>query len=197
MTTPRCAVAGVLAANVLALTSCTSTSSDSADAAPATDAQAVAPTTSYESERHAYRLELPPEWEITEYDGAWTRLGQFNPPGEVPGEDVASGPLGSGWLVANSMALAQGMSPADWLTRLDRRVRSGLPPGCRLTSGSDVLDGEPVVVGRNRCDGMTIVGRSLAHAGRGYYFTIGFRTGDSTSGDTLDGIVASIRFVDQ
>jgi hypothetical protein len=42
---------------------------------------------------------------------------------------------------------------------------------------------------------MTVVGRSLTRGGRGYYFTIGFPAGDSTTEATLDGVVSSIRVV--
>ena len=44
---------------------------------------------------------------------------------------------------------------------------------------------------------MDYVGRSLTHAERGYYFTMGFQSGDPTTKATLEGVVASIGFAVQ
>ena len=44
---------------------------------------------------------------------------------------------------------------------------------------------------------MDYLGRSLTHAGRGYYFTWGFQSGDTTTKATLESIVASGGFADQ
>jgi hypothetical protein len=192
----------LLAASAHLLTACTSVDSD--DATPSTDAQA-APSIdvqtppspiSFESERHSYRLELPTGWEVAEYGGTWTSFEEFVPGGEVPGEDVASSPGGTGFLVANSMEIADETSSAAWLGELERLVRTGLGPECQLTTDTVVLAGERATIARHRCEGMTVVGRSLTHADRGYYFTIGFPTGDTATATTLDGIVSSIRFVD-
>jgi hypothetical protein len=43
---------------------------------------------------------------------------------------------------------------------------------------------------------MDYVGRSLTHADRGYDFTMGFQSGDTTTAATLEGVVASIGFAD-
>jgi hypothetical protein len=186
----------LLAASALLLTACTSADSD---ATPPTDAQtAKTPQSpgSFESERHSYRLELPTGWEVAEYGGTWTSFEEFVPGDEVPGEDVVSTPGGPGFLVANSMAIAEGTSSAAWLAELGRLVRTGLGPECQLTTDTVALAGERASIARHRCEGVTVVGRSLTHADRGYYFTIGFPTGDIATATTLDGIVSSIRFVD-
>jgi hypothetical protein len=152
---------------------------------------------SFESERHSYSFELPAGWTVAEYGGTWTRFKQFSPGAEVPGEDVVSSSEGQGFLVANSMALPDGMSPADWLAELERLTGSGPDPGCEKTSGRDVLAGEPARLVEHRCEDVTLVGRSLTHGGRGYYFTIGVPADDVTSAAALEAIVASIRFVDR
>jgi hypothetical protein len=152
---------------------------------------------SFESERHSYSLELPEGWTVAEYGGTWTTFKQFSPGTEVPGEDVVSSPEAQGFLVANSMALPDGMSPADWLDELERLTRSGRDPDCDEIIDNDVLAGEPARLIEHRCEGMTLVGRSLTHGGRGYYFTIGVPEDDEPSAAALEGIVASIRFVDR
>jgi hypothetical protein len=149
----------------------------------------------FESERHSYTVEVPPEWDVTEYPGTWTRLSQFNPGAEVAGEDVVLSPDGGAFLVANSMAIPAGMTTSDWRTAFGARVEAGLDPNCPERSDSGTLAGETATIVTQRCEGMVIVGRSLTHAGRGYYFTVGFRAGDPATKATLDGIVASIRFV--
>lgn len=185
----------LMAAIALVLTSCTSADSDAEP--PTTDAQTAPSPSSFESGRHAYTIELPAGWVAAEYGGTWTTFEQFTPGAEVPGEDVVSSTASSGFLVANSMAIPAGMTRSDWLAELGRRVRSGLDQKCRLTTGADVIAGERATIIRQRCDEMTIIGRSLTHAGRGYYFTIGFPTGESSTAATLDDIVSSIRFADQ
>jgi hypothetical protein len=192
--TKGCRVGALVGVIALTLPAC---ASNSEGAPPATDAQTAPSPILFESDRHAYALELPGEWEIAESAGTWRSLAQFTPPGEVPGEDLASTPGGSGWLVANSMAIPERMNSTDWMARLDRRVKSAFGQDCALSTGADVLAGEPSTIGSSDCDGTTVVGRSLTHAGRGYYFTIGYPTGDSDTEATLDRIVASIRFADQ
>ncbi len=178
----------------LTLASC---ASDSDDAAQEPGGQTAASQTVFESERHAYELHLPARWQVTEYGGAWTSIAQVTPPGDVPGEDVASSLDGTGWLVVNSMPIPEKLSPSDWIARLDQQVKSTLGKDCPLTTSADVLAGEPATMGSHQCDGKTVVGRTLAHAGRGYYFTIGYPTDDTSTMSTLNDIVASIRFVDQ
>ena len=187
----------LLAAIAVTLTSCSP--ADMGGAPRGTDEQASAspsPST-FESERHAYRLEVPPGWDVTEYGGTWRSFKQFSPGAEVPGEDVVLSPDGGAFLVANSMAIPEGMTPSDWLADLERLVRSGRDPDCTETTDTGDLAGEPAMIVEHRCDAMNVVGRSLTHGGRGYYFTIGFPPGDSAIAATLEGIVSSIRFVDE
>jgi hypothetical protein len=56
------------------------------------------------------------------------------------------------------------------------------------------VGGEPARVLEERCEDMHLVGRSLTRADRGYYFTIGYPSGDETTAATLEGVVASIGF---
>jgi hypothetical protein len=142
-------------------------------------------------------VRLPADWEFVGGTGTWTSFDQFVPGSAVPGEDLASSTTGSGWLVANSMLLPNGMNPEEWLAELDELVGSGPSPNCREQRGTDALAGEQVTVVLHRCDDLTIVGSSLIHANRGYYFTLGFPTGDSATAATLDGIASSLRFIDQ
>ena len=199
-TSPRTRVAALLTALAFTLISCTA--EDTAgprqpDTPRATDVQSPPSPTSFESERHSYHLKAPPGWEVAEYGGTWTNFKQFSPGSEVPGEDVLSSPDGQGFLVANSMAIPNGMRPADWVSELQRLVRSGRDPLCRETIREDVVAGERAMIVEHRCTDMDVVGRSVTHGGRGYYFTIGFPAGDSTTAATLEGIVSSIRFVDR
>jgi hypothetical protein len=150
----------------------------------------------FESTRHGYSVEVPPDWDVTEYEGTWTSLEQFSPGAEVPGEDVVSPPDRASFLVANSMAIREGMTAADWLAAFDARVAAGLDPRCPATTGRGVVAGEPATIVEQPCEGSIVIGRSLTHGGRGYYFTIRFPAGDPTTEATLDGIVASLRFVD-
>jgi hypothetical protein len=167
------------------------------DGQPSPSPSPSASPSTFESERHAYRIEVPPGWNVTEYAGSWTSFQQFSPGAEVPGEDVVLSPDGDAFLVANSMVIPEGMTPADWLTELQRLVTSERDPGCRERSGTDVVAGEPAMALERRCEDMSIVGRNLVHGGRGYYFTIGFPPGESTTAATLESIVSSIRFVDR
>jgi len=183
----------LLMALVLTMTACTS---EKRDPTPSPDDLSSSPSSSqFASDRHSYRLEVPAEWDVTEYDGIWTDFAQLSPGAEVPGEDVISAPDRSAFLVSNSMAIPDGVSPDDWLDELERRVGSGPSPDCKESSATDVVAGEPTRVVEHRCEDMVIVGRSLTHGGRGYYFTIGVPTGDPTTAATLEGIVSSIEFV--
>jgi hypothetical protein len=155
---------------------------------------APASATSFESKRHGYSVELPPTWRVAEFGGTWTALGQFTPGAEIPGEDVASSTEARGFLVVNSMTVPDGMSRAQWLARLLRVTRSGLAPGCRETLGKDVLGGEPASLLEHRCQDTHLVGRTLTHGDRGFYFTIGFPADDPAARAALEQIVASVHF---
>jgi len=192
-TLPR--VDALLAAIATTLTACSSADSD--EPHPAAQKQSDVQSSWLESAQHGYRIEIPADWEFVEGAGTWTSFDQFVPGSAVPGEDLASSTTGSGWLVANSMLLPNGMSPEEWLAELDELVGSGPSPNCREQRGTDVVAGDQAIVVRHRCDDLTIVGNSLIHANRGYYFTLGFPTGDSATAATLDGIASSLRFIDQ
>jgi hypothetical protein len=161
----------------------------------ATATPAPSPTT-FESDRHGYSLTVPPDWDVTEYEGTWRRLEQFNPGSEVPGEDVVSALDVEAFLVANSMPIPSGMTSAEWQTEFNQLVAEGLDPNCPPETSEGNVAGEPATVVEQRCAEMTIVGRSLTHGDRGYYFTIGFPADDAETGMALQGIVESIRFVD-
>jgi hypothetical protein len=195
-------VGGLLSALAVTLVSC---GGDEEQGAPQAETQAgpdasstsspsTPSPTSFESDRHSYSIELPPGWVVSEFGGTWTSFEQFTPGAEVPGEDVASSPDGQGFLVANSMTVPKGMSPADWSAELLRLTRSGRGPGCEEAIDKDVLAGERATLVEHRCEGTNVIGRSLTHAGRGYYFTIGFPGDDSAAQATLERIVASVRF---
>jgi hypothetical protein len=187
----------LVVAFVIFLTSCTAANTDGSS--PATEA-APSPSPSpsqFVSERHSYHLHLPAGWQVTEYEGTWTSLTQFSPGAEVPGEDVVSPPTGPGFLVANSMRIPTGVTPDGWLADLDRLVGSGPDPTCRESTDIDVVADVQTTTTTHECADVTIVGRSLTHNGRGYYFTIGFPPGDITTQAMLDDIVSSIGFTDQ
>jgi hypothetical protein len=188
-------LAALLAALVITLTSCTSEGSDGAP--KATDIPSSPSASQFVSERHSYHLEVPAGWKVVEYGGTWTDFAQFRPGAEVPGEDVVSAPDGSGFLVSNSMAIPHGMSPREWLAELERLVTSGPTKSCRESTDTDVVAGEQATITQHRCADMDYVGRSLTHAERGYYFTMGFQSGDPTTKATLEGVVASIGFAVQ
>jgi hypothetical protein len=159
-----------------------------------TDPPSPVAARSVESEQHGYRVEVPADWEFAEGTGTWTSLDQLVPGAEVPGEDLAAPTAGSGSLVANSMPLPQGMTAAQWLAELDELVGTGPSPDCREQRSADVVAGEQATVVRHRCDDLTIVGNGLVHANRGYYFTVGYATGDEATESTLEQIASSIRF---
>jgi hypothetical protein len=175
---------------VVTLTAC---ASDDDEPTSSTEDTPSSPSASqFVSDRHGYHLEVPAGWDVTEYGGTWTDFAQFSPGAEVPGEDVVSGPDSGAFLVSNSMVIPEGMSPDEWLAELEGLVGARTSPGCRGSTGTDVVAGEPARVIGQKCEDMHVVGRSLTHAGRGYYFTIGFPTGDSATEATLEGVVDSI-----
>jgi len=188
-------LAAILIAFVIMLTSCTS--EESSGTPKTTDVPSSQSASQFVSERHSYHLEVPAGWKVAEYGGTWTDFAQFSPGAEVPGEDVVSAPDGSGFLVTNSMAIPRGMSPDEWLAELERLVTTGPNNSCRQTTDTDVVAGEQTTITRHLCAHMEYVGRSLTHGDRGYYFTMGVQSGNSTTKATLEGVVASIGFAHQ
>lgn len=186
-----------IATTALAFTLMSCGSGDTDGAPPKADVASSPSPSVFVSERHSYHLDVPTGWEVTEYDGTWTSFAQFSPGAEVPGEDVVSSPDRAAFLVSNSMAVPDGMSRRDWLDELDRLVGSGPDPSCRKSTDTDAVAGEPARITEHRCEDMVLVGWSLVHADRGYYFTIGVPSGDSSTEATLEGIVSSIAFADQ
>ncbi|HEX6844603.1 MAG TPA: hypothetical protein VF235_05745, partial [Actinomycetota bacterium] len=114
---------------------------------------------------------MPPGWNVTEYDGTWTDLAQFDPGAEVPGEDVIAPPDLASFLVVDSMVIPDGMSPGDWEAGFDAVVATAFTDDCPGSVGTGEVAGEAATVVEQPCEGSIIVGRSLAHGGRGYYFT--------------------------
>lgn len=150
----------------------------------------------FTSSRHGYGIEVPEGWRVKEYGGTWESLDQFSPGAEVPGEDVV-GPIGlAAFMVMDSMAIPDGTTPEEWLAAFDARVLEGLPENCPGTSGSGVVAGEPATVIEQPCGRAVVVGRSLVHGGRGYYFTTMHTEDDLEAKAILDELVASITFTD-
>ncbi len=134
-------------------------------------------------------------WVVTEYEGTWTSLDEFGPGLEVPGEDVLEPPDFDAFLVMNSMAIGN-MTPADWLAAFDEIVSDGLPEDCPGVASEGTVAGEPATVMTQECDDAVYVGRSVTHAGRGYYFTVRVPQGDDALAAAFDTVVQSIEFVD-
>ena len=53
--------------------------------------------------------------------------------------------------------------------------------GLPNTTRTGVVAGERAAITQHRCADMDYVGRSMTHADRGYYFTMGFPHGDTTT----------------
>lgn len=168
--------------------------SSEAPSAAAPPASSSDPPRTFESTRHGYSVEVPPGWDVTEYEGTWKSLEQFAPGAEVAGEDVVAPTDLSSFLVSNSMRIPPKMAASEWLAAFDALVAAGFNSKCPGTTGTGAVAGEPATVVEQPCDGSIIIGRSLTHEGRGYYFTIRFPAGDATTEATFDGLVASIRF---
>jgi hypothetical protein len=150
----------------------------------------------FESTRHGYRVELPAGWIVNEYGGSWNSLAQFTPGGEIPGEDAVAPPGFGSFLVMNSMAIPAGMTDSEWLSAFDALVAAGLSADCPGTTGSGTVAGEPATIVEQTCAGAEIVGRSLVHAGRGYYFTTKSPHPDPASEAIVDELAASIGFTE-
>ena len=150
----------------------------------------------FESTRHGYRVEVPAGWIVNEYGGSWNSLAQFTPGGEIPGEDAVAPPGFGSFLVMNSMAIPAGMTDSEWLSAFDALVAAGLPADCPGTTRSGTVAGEPATIVEQTCAGAAIVGRSLVHAGRGYYFTTKSPHPDPASEAIVEGLAASIGFTE-
>ncbi len=150
----------------------------------------------FESSRHGYRLEVPKNWQVIEYEGTWTDLDQFEPGAEVDGEDVVAPPGFATFLVTNSMPIPDDMADADWITAFDTIVQSGLPADCPAVVTSEVVGGVTARVLTQECEGDLIVGRSLTHMGRGYYFTTRSDAASDASIAILNTLVDSIEFTE-
>ena len=160
----------------------------SRDVSPSTEAAVE----TFRSARHGYQLEVPPDWQVTEYEGTWTDLEQFSPGAEVPGEDVVATADRSSFLVMNSMEIPAGTSPDDWLSAFDAIVASELVSGCEVTTTDGDLAGQPATVVEQTCDGAVIRGHSLVHGGRGYYFTTLGPEDDAETLALIDDLTMSI-----
>jgi hypothetical protein len=147
------------------------------------------------STRHGYQVQVPPGWDVREWEGTWTNFSDFGPGNEVPGEDVIRSADLSSFLVDNSMVIPDGMTAADWLAEIDRIVQEELDPACPATMSPGTVGGEPatLVLGPP-CAGSVIVGRHVAHDGRGYYFTTKVPEGDADAEALIQRVVDSIQF---
>ena len=150
----------------------------------------------FASARHGYRVEVPPGWVVNEYDGSWASLSQFTPGGEIPGEDAIAPPGFGSFLVMNSMELPTAMTGDQWRSMFEALVAAGLPPDCPGTPRSGSFAGETATILEQSCAGKHIVGRTLVHAGRGYYFTTLSPHPDPAMEATVSRLAASIEFID-
>jgi hypothetical protein len=149
----------------------------------------------FESSRHGYRVEVPPGWVVNDYDGSWESLSQFTPGGEIPGEDVIAPPGFGSFLVMNSMEVPTAMVATAWQSTFEALVAAGLPPDCPGTSRSGSFAGESATILEQSCAGKHIVGRTLVHAGRGFYFTT-LSPQDPAAEAIVARLAASIAFTD-
>jgi hypothetical protein len=149
----------------------------------------------FESARHLYRLEVPLHWSVTEHEGSWTSIDELAADTEVPGEDVIAPRSLIAFLVMNSMAIPGGMSADEWHTAVDERVVSFAEPTCPATKTTGSIGGEPAAVLDTRCFGSIFVGRTVAHGGRGYYFSTRRPDGLADVEASLDTVIESIAFV--
>lgn len=148
------------------------------------------------SARHGYRVEVPPGWIVHEYDGSWESLSEFTPGGEIPGEDAIAPAGFASFLVMNSMAIPTDMTADAWRSAFEALVAAGLPPDCPGTPRSGKFAGESATILEQTCGGKDIVGRTLVHAGRGYYFTTLSPHPDPAMEAIVARLAASIEFTD-
>jgi hypothetical protein len=166
-----------------------------------TDAMTTVPSpadtpATFTSDRHGYRVDVPRNWQVHEYEGEWTNIDEFIPGGEVPGEDVIAPPPLFPFLVMNSMPIPDGDTEQQWLAEFDAVVHAGLPEDCPGMTEQGTIAGVDATVITQDCDGFLTIGRSLAHNGRGYYFTTRSSTDSAASIDLLADLVGSIQFVE-
>ncbi len=175
----------------------TAPSEAAAPSATPSDSPSASPSARvFESTRHGYRVEVPPDWIVHEYDGSWESLAEFTPGGEVPGEDAIA-PAGFGsFLVMNSMAIPTETTADEWRSDFETHVAAGLPPDCPGTPRSGTFAGESAGILEQTCAGKHIVGRTLVHAGRGYYFTTLSPHPDPAMEAIVAELAASIAFTD-
>ena len=178
----------------LAITACGSSEGDDDAAGPTTTLTSSAPSTtaplSFESTRHHYRLEMPAGWRVTEYDGTWTDLEQFDPGAEVAGEDVVAPASTSSFLVVNSMAIPEGTSATDWLTAFDAAVATGFTETCPGTTrtGSSRVNGRRSWSSPARARSSS--GAASPMRGAGTHFTTRGPSDDRDSEAMLEDLVA-------
>jgi hypothetical protein len=163
--------------------------------ATTTPTTTAAASLTYESTRHPFRVAIPEDWQLTSVDGTWTSFDQFVVGEAVPGEEVLGTPDRATFLVVNSMVLADGVSPEQWAADFAALVGEATFEGCARTTGEGSVDGEPAVVAEDACNGDILVGRSLVHGGRGWYFTTR-GADDPTTVALLDDVAASIDFTE-
>jgi hypothetical protein len=150
----------------------------------------------FESLRHGYRATVPAGWSVSQYEGTWEQLDQFSPGSEVPGEDVIHPAMNrTSFVVLNSMEIPAAMSDVEWLAEFDAAVQAGLPQGCSVETTADTLAGEPATLVRQVCPDAVYLGRSLTHAGRGYYFTTRAPLPDQGLQAILSDLISSITFL--
>ena len=141
-------------------------------------------------------MEIPPGWNVNEYSGSWEDLSQFAPGGEIPGEDVIATPDFGSFLVMNSMPIPTDMTAEAWHSAFQELVSAGLPADCPGTTRSATFAGEPATIVEQTCAGAAIVGRSLVHGGRGYYFTTLSPYPDPALEALVETLAESIEFTD-
>jgi hypothetical protein len=141
-------------------------------------------------------VEIPPGWIVNEYEGSWDTLSEFTPGGEIPGEDVVATPDFGSFLVMNSMPIPTEMTADAWHSAFQELVSAGLPADCPGTTRSATFAGEPATIVEQTCAGAALVGRSLVHRGRGYYFTTLSPYPDPASEALVETLAASIEFTD-
>jgi hypothetical protein len=139
---------------------------------------------------------VPPGWVVNEHRGSWESLAQFTPGGEIPGEDVVAPPDLHAFLVMNSMAIPTGMTASAWESAFEALVASGLPADCPGATRSGSFAGGSAMIVEQSCAGKAIVGRSLVHAGRGYYFTTMSPHPDPALEAIVATLAASVEFTD-
>ena len=192
-----CGDPGAPAASDTAVASPASHESPSeATASPAGSVSASAGPNVFESTRHHYRVDVPAGWIVNEYGGSWETLSQFSPGGEIPGEDAIAASDFSSFLVMDSMPIPSEMTEGDWRSAFEAIVDAGLPTDCPGTKRSGTFAGEPATILEQTCAGASIVGRSLAHAGRGYYFTTKSPQADRAGTAIVEELATSIEFTD-